>query len=166
MSATLPDTDERSRKRAEEALHMLLEVTAAATAAQTIPALATACLQKICDSKQWECGQAWFPGPSGDTLVCLPEAFYSKSDVTPFRAASLQTPLLRGLGLPGCVWQQATALWWEDGLQESNFPLQAAASECGLRAAFAFPVKLNGDFWRSSSSLPKKFGDAMSLCWD
>jgi PAS domain S-box-containing protein len=146
MSATLPDTDERSRKRAEEALHMLLEVTAAATAAQTIPALATACLQKICDSKQWECGQAWFPGPSGDTLVCLPEAFYSKSDVTPFRAASLQTPLLRGLGLPGCVWQQATALWWEDGLQESNFPLQAAASECGLRAAFAFPVKLNGEF--------------------
>lgn len=146
MSATPPDTDERSRKRAEEALQILLEVTAAASASKTISALAAACLQKICDSKQWECGQAWFPSPSGDTLVCLLDAFYSRSDVTPFRTASLQIPLLRGLGLPGCVWQQGKALWWEDGLQEANFPLQSAASECGLRAAFAFPVKLNGEF--------------------
>ena len=138
--------DFTERKRAEEALRMLLEVTAAASAAKTVPALAAACLQKICESQQWDCGQAWFPSPSGDTLVCLPEAFYSKSDVTPFRAASLQTPLLKGLGLPGCVWQQGTALWWEDGLQESNFPVQSAASECELRAAFAFPVKLNGEF--------------------
>jgi PAS domain S-box-containing protein len=133
------------RRRAEEALHVLLEVTAAASAADTISALAAVCLQKIGESHQWECGQAWFPSPSGDTLVCLPDAFYSRSDVTPFRAASLQTPLLKGLGLAGYVWQQGTALWWEDGMEESNFPLQPAASQSGLRAAFAFPVKLNGE---------------------
>jgi PAS domain S-box-containing protein len=137
--------DITERKRAEEGLHLLVEVTAAASGAQTMAAVASACIEKVCEFQRWECGQAWFPSASGDTLVCIPQAFYSNSDVAPFRAASLETPLLKGLGLPGCVWQAGTALWWADATQEPNFPQRSAAAQAGLRAAFAFPVKLNGE---------------------
>jgi len=58
------------RKRVEDALQLLHEVTAAASGAPTAEDAAAACLERICALRHWEFGQVWFPDERGEVLRC------------------------------------------------------------------------------------------------
>jgi signal transduction histidine kinase len=128
------------RRRAEDALRLLAEVTAAASAAASIPELASACLARMCELRQWPLGQVWFPDPRTDLLLCSAEAGFTDPDYTEFRAASVATPMKRGQGLPGRVWESGRAGWVAAVVEDDAFQRVAAAQKVGLRGAFAFPV--------------------------
>lgn len=149
--------DITERKWAEEALQLLVEVTAAASAAASIPALTAGCLETICKFRQWPLGQVWFPDGPGNVLVCSAESFWADFDVTEFRAVSLGMTFEKGRGLPGRVWESGTAAWVMDVRYDPNFPRFRAARAIGLKAAFAFPVALGGEILAVFEFLSREF---------
>jgi PAS domain S-box-containing protein len=149
--------DITERKWAEEALQLLVEVTAAASAAASIPALTSGCLETICKFRQWPLGQVWFPAGPENVLVCSAESFWADFDVTDFRAVSLATTFEKGRGLPGRVWESGTAAWVMDVRHDPNFPRFRAARAIGLKAGFAFPVVLGGEVLAVFEFLSREF---------
>ncbi|HEX7125213.1 MAG TPA: ATP-binding protein [Thermodesulfobacteriota bacterium] len=134
-------TEIGQRRRAEDALRLLVDVTAAASAAPGIPDLATACLTKFCDLGGWRLGQVWFVEPTTNALVCSAESFCAEGDVAELRAASLAASVRRGEGALGRVWESRAAVWLTDiTTRDVPFERRDAARSAGFRSAFAFPV--------------------------
>src|SRR5262249_12853968 len=132
-------------KRAEEALHLLLEVTAAANEAENIWDMMLRCLKKICQLKSWQVGQAWLP--DRNALAFSPQSFYSELDVAEFKEMSLKSRFEKGVGLPGRVWESNAPAWVADVTKDENFPRGPFAFKVGLKAAFAFPIKLGDELF-------------------
>ena len=51
----------------------------------------------------------------------------------------------RNEGLPGRVWAGSEAVWIPNVLADSSFPRGPLAAKGGLRAAFAFPIRLRNE---------------------
>ena len=49
---------------------------------------------------------------------------------------------LKGVGLPGRIWETGNRLWIPDVVKDPNFPRAPIASNAGLHGAFAFPIRL------------------------
>jgi PAS domain S-box-containing protein len=137
--------DISARHHAEEALRLLVEVTAAANEGGTLDEVMARCLEKICTLKHWDFGQAWVPDSSREVMACTPSVCQLTSELSEFRQASLDTRLIRGRGLPGRVWKTGAPVWMVDVTQEAEFSREEAALGAGLRSAFAFPIKVNDE---------------------
>lgn len=138
-------TDITEQTETEDALHLLVEVTAAASTAPDTPSMLTACLRGVCKVRGWELGMAWSPGADGMVLVRTSEPYAESPDTRAFIAASQPLTFARGVGLPGRVWASGTAHWVVDVGVDLNFPRNEAARAAGLKGAFAFPVVLGGE---------------------
>jgi diguanylate cyclase (GGDEF)-like protein len=130
------------RSQAEEALRLLVEVTATASESENIQVMTSRCLEKICKLKGWQVGQAWFLNDQEDALVCASQSFYADLGVTEFRKVSLEMQFKKGTGLPGQVWKSGAPVWIVDVTKDKNFPRASFALKVGLKAAFAFPIKI------------------------
>jgi PAS domain S-box-containing protein len=130
----------RQRQHAEDALRILVEVTTAASDTASVADLASACLKKICELRQWSLGQVWFPRPDTAALVCSRESFFSESHGGALRAVSLAAPVARGQDLVGRVWESKKAAWITDVTTVSDFPRGKAARAEGLISGFVFPI--------------------------
>src|SRR5437868_2925275 len=65
------------------------------------------------------------------------------SDTARFEEASRRR-FIRGEGLPGRVWADATAAWMTGTAEDTDFPRAAVAAADGLRSAFAVPIQADG----------------------
>ncbi len=83
----------------------------------------------------WQC--------EADLLSCI-EIWTTEGLESTFAAATQDTRLLVGEGLPGTVWAEGKPAWITDLATASNFPRRDAALASGLRSAHAFPVTLSG----------------------
>jgi PAS domain S-box-containing protein len=136
------------RHRAESDLQLLVQVTAAAGEASDLGGMLNGCLERVCRLRRCALGQAWLVDSEQEMLECASGAWYAAAEtagVAQFRQRSLALRLTRGAGLPGAVWESGKPAWL-DGLGESmNLSARwQAASEAGLRSAFAFPVTSGG----------------------
>jgi PAS domain S-box-containing protein len=130
-------------RAAEDALGLLVGVTTAASSAPSEAALASACLEQICRSSEWQFGQVWYPDEQDRVLHCSADSSFGEPKHADLRALSLRTGLARGQGLPGRVWVNKRAVWMSSRIEdESNLPRLQAARALGFKAAFAFPVIL------------------------
>jgi PAS domain S-box-containing protein len=146
----------------ERTLELLVRITGIASSAPNVPTLASACLEEICDSCQWQFGQVWYPDAKREALVCSDESVAGTGDFVQLREVSLKTPMPRGQGIPGRIWETGSALWLTDptgeivelGADDSRllvkqdagnvfFPRNLARREFGLGAVMGFPVKLD-----------------------
>jgi PAS domain S-box-containing protein len=131
-------------RAAEDALGLLVGVTAAASSAPTEAALASACLEQICRSCEWQFGQVWYPDEQDRLLHCSAHSFFGSRKYAALRELSLRTTLTRGQGLPGQVWENNRAVWISSRVErEENLPRLQASRALGFKAAFAFPVILD-----------------------
>ena len=130
----------KERWRAESDLRLLVEVTAAAAEARDLPAMLGACLETICNLKDWHVGQAWIVDRGTGALVCSPDAWHAKIEAGGFRLASLATPMARGVGWPGQIWETGEPSLLPDLAKTEGFLRAGAASACGLQSAFGFPI--------------------------
>ena len=128
-------------KRAEEALQLLANVTAAANSAEDLHTAMACCVQEICTLRKWQVGQAWVLDPLKNILLSVPQSFYAALPCPSFRQASLEMQFERGAGLPGRVWENNTPAWIVDVSRDGNFPRAKFAAEHGLKAAFGFPIR-------------------------
>jgi PAS domain S-box-containing protein len=130
-------------RAAEDALGLLVGVTTAASSAPSEAALASACLEQICRSCEWQFGQVWYPDAQDGLLDCSADSFFGTSKHATLRDLSLRTTLTRGRGLPGQVWENKRAVWISSRVErEDKLPRLQASRALGFKAAFAFPVML------------------------
>lgn len=132
--------DVTERKRHEDIQRLIVEITAAANEAPDLPSATRRCLEIICRLEHWDLGLGWFPSDRDGTLACLADLVVDPR-VSAFRDACLRRTFLKGRGLVGMVWQADSPLWIADVREYSGFLRSAAAAECGLTSAFAFPIR-------------------------
>ncbi len=81
----------------------------------------------------------------GDVLRCIATRHAEAGSAGGFGSLSRAMTFVRGVGVPGRVWQTAQPQWIENVLEADNFPRFEAARHEGLHAAFGFPVQLDDD---------------------
>jgi PAS domain S-box-containing protein len=89
-------------------------------------------------------GLWWVPSASGEVLQMAHTWQSVGAPVEPFLQASREFSFAPGTGLPGRVWEARTSHWITDVRQDDNFPRRGAAAACGITAAVAFPVHVDG----------------------
>jgi PAS domain S-box-containing protein len=89
-------------------------------------------------------GAWWVPGSSGEVLQTAHMWQSEGAQMEPFMQASREHYFVPGRGLPGRVWEARTSHWITDVRKDGNFPRRDAAAVCGITAAVAFPVHVDG----------------------
>ncbi len=89
---------------------------------------------------------AWEPAARGQELVCVGTWTDGTVDADAFEAATRDTTLSYGNGLPGQVWKAGTAMWLSSVEGNQRLPRRAAAQASGLHTALCFPVRSDRGF--------------------
>ena len=94
----------------------------------------------------WAFGALWMPADAEGSFLRCAHTWDGDSDpVATFAATSRSVMLAPGQGIPGEVWQTDRPAWIADaGTHPRPLPRARAATQAGLRSAFAFPVRCAG----------------------
>ena len=145
---------EALHRSVEQALQLLVSVSAAASAALTTRAMVEKSLERICSAQRWQFGQVWYPDAASGRLTCANASAWNAWDFAALRHASADTAIAPGEDLPGRVWETKSATWFEDlsfvdlGLTAMGFapfPRLRPALDAGLKTALVFPVILGDE---------------------
>lgn len=133
---------EKELQRQNSLVRLLHGVTVAANAAASVEEALQVGVDLVCAHTGWPVGHVYaLAGDgSGDLVptpiwhVDHPEEFENLLRVTE------ATRLRVGVGLPGRVLARKEPVWLLDVTRDDNFPRAKAATDLGIRGAFAFPV--------------------------
>ena len=129
----------------EQALGLLVSVSAAASAAYTISELASAALERICNAQRWQFAQVWHRNDQIDRLFCSGTSVWNAIRVCRISPPQRRTPQLRWAKIsPAASWDIKTANWFED-IGFAKLPRLRAACDAGLKTALVFPVILGDE---------------------
>ncbi|KAF0242741.1 MAG: diguanylate cyclase with PAS/PAC and GAF [Planctomycetota bacterium] len=117
-------------------------------------------LREVCGALGWDVGVLWRVDPVDRVLRFVD--FWSCAGLKSgdFESECRTRTFEPGLGLPGRVWKEGKPSWIPDVSRDANFPRAPFAQEPGLKAAFAFPVRLREqilgvlEFFRRDESAP------------
>jgi two-component system CheB/CheR fusion protein len=98
-------------------------------------------IQTIADGGNWIAGSIWLCDDDCATLRCSTTWHTGGSHLAKFEQVTRATSLVSPAGLPGRVLTSGKSVWISDVQNDHNFPRRSAASEAGLRGAFAFPFR-------------------------
>ncbi len=143
FTAYLRDLTSRKRtQRRQQAEHGVTRVLAEASALEeATPKI----IEAICAGLGWDLGEIWEVDHATNRLRCIDLWHLPLLEATAFEKLSRETTFTEGIGLPGRVWASGEVHWVEDVERDNNFPRQGAARECGLRGAFAFPIRFQNE---------------------
>src|SRR5213594_3186524 len=137
--------DITERKRAEQrrmAQHTVTHILAEAT---TLEEATPNILRAVCDCLGWDLGALWRRDREAGVLRCI-EMWHKESvEVPDFEAASRESTLKPGVGLPGRVWLSREPAFSPDVVHDSDFRRAPIAGREALHAAFGVPILLGGD---------------------
>ncbi|HET7274517.1 MAG TPA: PAS domain S-box protein [Longimicrobiaceae bacterium] len=138
LSAFLRDISERKEaERRQAAEHAVTRVLAEShSLSEAFPRA----LQAIGDAFGWQVGALWLVDASASVLRCAEVWRADATTAQDFECSSKETPLERGEGLPGRVWDIRRAVWIRDAVEDPNFPRAEVAAKENLHAAVAFPI--------------------------
>jgi PAS domain S-box-containing protein len=131
--------DITERRQAEQRQATQFAVTRVLAEAASLAEATPRVLRAVCEGLNWDLGAMWCA--ESEVLRCEdlwstdPERFRT------FEEATREASFSHGIGLPGRIWSDGT-IWIPDVSQDRNFPRAKMASECGLRGAFGFTVRL------------------------
>ena len=134
------------RQRAEEEVRLLQTITQAIGEAQDFHSALGVALHKLCQTTNWDFGEAWIPQPDGTALICSP-AFYSRDKkLEKYRKISEDLRFPPGIGLPGRTWLSQQPEWVQDISMHSDniYSRSQIAKECGLRCGLGIPIIAGG----------------------
>ncbi len=142
------DRKEAEQLIAREKLEAAL-LQQASFASSTTDALEDAlriCVANLGEISGWPVGHAFLMNQNGTRLVSSRIWHFSNRDN--FRSldeASQQLSISRGEDLPGQVWQRGEPVWITDIEHDQSLQSPRDFSSLGVRSAFGFPVKLDGE---------------------
>ncbi len=123
----------------QQGLVLLETVATAANEATEIGAALTVCLDAIRSHGTWRLGHAWLLDEAGDLVSTL---IWSGADArdAEFRTFCEGLVFRSGVGLPGQVLAQRTAVWVSGPEEVGRLVRAEALSAAGLRTAVGFPL--------------------------
>ncbi|MFS8084807.1 MAG: GAF domain-containing protein, partial [Acidobacteriota bacterium] len=161
--------DITQRRKLERRLAAQFQVARILAESDSLSMAAPALLQSISESLGWEMGQMWDLDRDASVMRWLASWHIPTLSVAEFEDASRNRTFLRGVGLPGRIWEAAASEWISDIAADANFPRGAFAAKAGFRSAFGFPIVLGGQvsgviefFSRDSQSPDQILLDIMS----
>ncbi len=152
--------DITERKQAENENRLLLLTTQAISRAVNVDNALALVLRLICNTINWDFGEAWLPNDDGSVLEYSLGWYGNQSNLDKFYRHSEKIVFSKGVGLPGRIWHNRQPEWIEDVSHEGELTLERAqiAAKVGLKASFGVPI-LAGEqvlavlvFFKSSSS--------------
>jgi PAS domain S-box-containing protein len=152
--------DITERKQAENESRLLLLTTQAISRAVNVDNAFALVLRLICNTINWDFGEAWVPNDDGTLLEYSLGWYGNQSNLDKFYRHSEKIAFSKGVGLPGRIWHNRQPEWIEDVSHEGELTLERAqiAAKVGLKASFGVPI-LAGEqvlavlvFFKSSSS--------------
>jgi two-component system, sensor histidine kinase and response regulator len=133
------------RSWAERRLTVLYETAHALASSATLSEGVPRTLAAVCQALDWEYGALWNVDRPANLLRCVATWSLPSLSFEAFVEASRRASFAPGVGLPGRVWASGAPAWIPDVLQDANFPRAKAAARDGLRAAFGFPLEMDGE---------------------
>lgn len=102
-------------------------------------------LETVCEGLGWQVGVLWSVDHQEKVLRCVDIWHTPAIDATEFERACVTTTFVKGLGLPGRIWESGKPVWIPNLRKDRNFPRAAFAERSGLRAGFGFPILLGNE---------------------
>jgi PAS domain S-box-containing protein len=133
--------DVSQRNRAEAQLQVQFDVARVLADANSLSAGLQDALRTIGETIGWPIGTIWMPDRRADVLRCRDVWHAFGTDSAEFDRASHDTPLGRGEGLPGRVWQLGAPAWIGSLAEDTLFPRKDAVLRAGMQSAIAFPIE-------------------------
>ena len=133
------------RSWAERRLTVLFETAHALASSATLSEGVPRTLAAVCRALDWEYGALWDVDRPANLLRCVATWSLPSLSFEDFVEASRRASFAPGVGLPGRVWASGAPAWLPDVLLDTNFPRAKAAARDGLRAAFGFPLVMDGE---------------------
>ncbi len=133
------------RSWAERRLTVLYETAHALASSATLSEGVPRTLAAVCQALDWEYGALWDVDRPANLLRCVATWSLPSLSFEAFVEASRGASFAPDVGLPGRVWASGTPAWIPDVLLDTNFPRAKAAARDGLRAAFGFPLVMDGE---------------------
>jgi two-component system cell cycle sensor histidine kinase/response regulator CckA len=135
------------RIRREHCLTLQQNITGVlADSTATADDVTTHLLRIACESMDWDVGELWTVDPLSRALRCTSLWHRTSAALAEFKSISQQILLSRGHGLPGIIWETNEPIWVADVAEEKAFCRAGPAAQAGLHGAFAFPVRVRGEF--------------------
>lgn len=140
------ETDVSERKRQETHRRLETAVATVMASALDLDSAVPAILQSIAEQLGWV-KSGWWTLDAGGQHLRMSEFWNAGGrQLEPFIEAGKKLRLGPGEGLPGRTWSTGTSHWMTDVHQDGNFPRGRVAAACGIAAALAFPVQVEGRF--------------------
>lgn len=139
VGAGLDITD---RKRADEELQLLQQITHAVSIAVDFDSALAVALDLLCQTTSWEFGEAWIPNPEQTHLEYSLVSYQEKPDFAGFYEQSKKFLLGVNDGLAGRVWAGQEPEWDRDISEESqaNFSRYSLIKQYGFKAGLGVPI--------------------------
>jgi PAS domain S-box-containing protein len=132
--------DITERRKLERRLAVQFQVARILTESDSLATAAPLLLQSISESLGWEMGQMWDVDRDANVMRWLAAWRGSSVPAAEFEDASRNRTFLRGMGLPGRIWETGVSDWISDIATDGNFPRSLFAAKAGFRSAFGFPI--------------------------
>lgn len=133
-----------AREKLEAAL--LQQASFASSTSDALEDALRICVANLGEISGWPVGHAFILNQNGTRLVSSRIWHYSHRDnFRDLGDASEQIAVSRGEDLPGQVWQRGEPVWITDIEHDQSLKGQRDFSNLGVRSAFGFPVKLDGE---------------------
>lgn len=135
------------RKQSEARLAIEHGITRALSEAANLESAAPIILRTFCDFLNVEICTLWLLDGTETELFCSKiETSGPEEDVAAFVAACRERNFIKGVGLPGHVWNLNGPVWLENDFSGPEYPRAKIAKTIGLVTAVGFPIKIGGKF--------------------
>lgn len=135
--------DVTEKQRAEQRLRAHRATTVALAESSTLTEASSRIFQAICENLGCDWGELWRVDPSAHVLHCTQVWQPESQRLAKMERATRNTVFVCGGGIPGTVWARNKPVWIADVTQHPELQRTATVNRFGLRAVFAFPIRLD-----------------------
>ncbi|HIK58003.1 MAG TPA: GAF domain-containing protein, partial [Nitrospinaceae bacterium] len=100
------------------------------------------CIRQVCEFAEWPLGHLYLTSENPSDGLLPTNVWYVEEpgQFHAFQKITSETPLGKGVGLPGRVLNSGEPAWIIDVTKDSNFPRAKLAENIGVKSGFAFPI--------------------------
>ncbi|MBU6463472.1 MAG: EAL domain-containing protein [Bradyrhizobium sp.] len=132
----------------EQQLQLIARIATAANQSQSVRDVFQFALTQICEFTDWPVGHCYMTVPDAGAIRLRSMAIWHATNpdrIAGFKRVTEEIDLEPGSGLSGRVFAEQAPAWFFDVTTADNFPRIKVAKECGLKAAYGFPVMLGDE---------------------
>ncbi len=136
--------DVTEREHARRRLTAQYETSKALAEADTLETASNEFIRAVCEEMNWALGSVWVVDRKEILLRCV-GGWHRSADLDNFEARTREITFKYDEGFPGRAWAEGEPVWSEDVVLESGYLRARLADKIGLRGAFFFPCKSQGE---------------------